>query len=62
MNVLTNLDKWRIVDGVDGKYINADAVIGEKTTRIHEKILRIDFNKRLVETDKGYYELGDEHK
>ena len=62
MNVLTNLDRWRIVDGVDGKYINADAMVGEKTTRIYEKILRIDFDKRLVETDKGYYELGDEHK
>lgn len=59
MNVLDTLDCWELYMS------NGDMVIrwleyfggGHK----NEKVLRIDFENKLVETEVGYYKLG-EHK
>lgn len=63
MNNLVNLDKWFIADRADGKYIYGEICYnGKSFGRYGEKILRIDFVERTVETEKHILQLGDEHK
>lgn len=62
MNNLKNLDKWALYDMADGKYIMGDLIDGDTIEYYACKVLRIDFENRIVETNDGYFSLGDEHK
>lgn len=65
---MKDLEKWYLGDTADGKYIFGNliddiwTIAGYETKQYSGKVLRIDFEKRIVETADGYFNLGDEHK
>lgn len=60
MNNLRKIDKWTIYSFGNGEEIAGLLVDGDRIEKFIGKVLRIDFEKHLVETDEGYFELGVE--
>lgn len=60
MNNLRKIDKWTIYSFGKDEEIVGLLIDGDRVEKFIGKVLRVDFEKRLVETDEGYFELGVE--
>lgn len=57
MNNLVKIENWYISKCSDGHYIFGDLSTGGFCSK---KIIRIDFENKIIEVDNEYYELGEE--
>lgn len=60
MNNLRKIDKWTIYSFGKEEEIVGLLIDGDRVEKFIGKVLRVDFEKRLVETDEGYFKLGVE--